>query len=46
VNNLKSRVKPDVIREVLAKLNLRVDARAEQLSVAKLATLFQALPRA
>jgi 16S rRNA (adenine1518-N6/adenine1519-N6)-dimethyltransferase len=46
VNNLKSRVKPDVIREVLAKLNLRVDARAEQLSVANLATLFQALPRA
>jgi 16S rRNA (adenine1518-N6/adenine1519-N6)-dimethyltransferase len=44
VNNLKSRVKPEGIREALAKLNLRADARAEQLSVANLAALFQALP--
>src|SRR5467141_5162152 len=41
VNNLKSRVKPDLLREVLAKLGLRADARAEQLSVANLAALSQ-----
>src|ERR1700730_226481 len=41
VNNLKSRVKPELIREALTRLNLRVDARAEQLSVANLAALFQ-----
>jgi 16S rRNA (adenine1518-N6/adenine1519-N6)-dimethyltransferase len=41
VNNLKSRVKPDLLREVLAKLGLRADARAEQLSVANLAALQQ-----
>jgi 16S rRNA (adenine1518-N6/adenine1519-N6)-dimethyltransferase len=46
VNNMKSRLKPELVREALAKLNLRVDARAEQLSVADLASLFQALPRA
>jgi 16S rRNA (adenine1518-N6/adenine1519-N6)-dimethyltransferase len=46
VNNLKSRVKPASAREALAKLNQRVDARAEQLSVVGLATLFQALPPA
>src|SRR3984893_2814416 len=44
VNNLKLRVKPDRIREVLSKLNVRADARAEQLSVADLAALSQALP--
>jgi 16S rRNA (adenine1518-N6/adenine1519-N6)-dimethyltransferase len=43
VNNLKSRWKPDLIRDALVKLNLRVDARAEQLSVPDLAALFQAL---
>jgi len=43
VNNLKSRVKPDMIRDALAKLNVRADARAEQLSVANLAALFRAL---
>jgi 16S rRNA (adenine1518-N6/adenine1519-N6)-dimethyltransferase len=43
VNNLKSRVKPDAIREALAKLNVRADARAEQLSVTNLTALFQAL---
>ncbi len=41
VNNLKSRVKPELIREALANLKLRVDARAEQLSVANLAALSQ-----
>jgi 16S rRNA (adenine1518-N6/adenine1519-N6)-dimethyltransferase len=44
VNNLKSQVKPDRIREALSKLNVRADARAEQLSVANLAALSQALP--
>jgi 16S rRNA (adenine1518-N6/adenine1519-N6)-dimethyltransferase len=42
-NNLKSRAKPDLIREALTKLNLRADARAEQLTVTELASLFQAL---
>jgi 16S rRNA (adenine1518-N6/adenine1519-N6)-dimethyltransferase len=41
VNNLKSRVKPELIREALTRLNLRVDARAEQLSVANMAALLQ-----
>jgi len=41
VNNLKSRVKPELVRETLANLKLRVDARAEQLSVANLAALSQ-----
>jgi 16S rRNA (adenine1518-N6/adenine1519-N6)-dimethyltransferase len=39
VNNLRSRAKPDRVREALASLNLRPDARAEQLPVAQLATL-------
>jgi 16S rRNA (adenine1518-N6/adenine1519-N6)-dimethyltransferase len=43
VNNLKSRARPELIREVLARLHLRADARAEQLSVANLAALFQKL---
>src|ERR1700674_1360974 len=41
VNNLKSRVKPELVREALANLKLRADARAEQLSVAHLAALLQ-----
>jgi 16S rRNA (adenine1518-N6/adenine1519-N6)-dimethyltransferase len=41
VNNLKARAKPDLVREVLANLGLRSDARAEQLSVANLAALLQ-----
>ena len=41
VNNLKSRVKAELVREALANLKLRVDARAEQLSVANLAALSQ-----
>ena len=44
VNNLKSRVKSELVRDALSKLNLRVDARAEQLSVSDLAALFQVLP--
>ena len=43
VNNLKSRVKAELVREALANLNLRSDARAEQLSVASLAALFSRL---
>ena len=46
VNNMKSRVKPELVRQALATLNLRVDARAEQLSAGDLATLFQALSSA
>jgi len=43
VNNLKLRVKPELIREALANLNLRPDARAEQLSVSNLAALSERL---
>ena len=39
VNNLRSLVKPEEIRAALASLNLRPDARAEQLTVAQLAAL-------
>jgi 16S rRNA A1518/A1519 N6-dimethyltransferase RsmA/KsgA/DIM1 with predicted DNA glycosylase/AP lyase activity len=41
VNNLRSLAKPDVVREGLASLALRPDARAEQLSVAQLAALYR-----
>jgi 16S rRNA (adenine1518-N6/adenine1519-N6)-dimethyltransferase len=43
VNNLKLRVKPESIRDELANLNLRADARAEQLSVSNFAALSQQL---
>jgi len=39
VNNLRTIAKPDRAREALASLNLRPDARAEQLSVSQLAAL-------
>jgi 16S rRNA (adenine1518-N6/adenine1519-N6)-dimethyltransferase len=39
VNNLRSLAKPDRVREALAALGLRPDARAEQLSVSQLAAL-------
>jgi 16S rRNA (adenine1518-N6/adenine1519-N6)-dimethyltransferase len=39
VNNLRSLAKPDRVREALATLGLRPDARAEQLSVSQLAAL-------
>jgi 16S rRNA (adenine1518-N6/adenine1519-N6)-dimethyltransferase len=39
VNNLRSLAKPDSVREALAALTLRTDARAEQLSVSQLAAL-------
>jgi 16S rRNA (adenine1518-N6/adenine1519-N6)-dimethyltransferase len=40
VNNLRSLASRDIVREALASLQLRSDARAEQLSVAQLAKLF------
>jgi 16S rRNA (adenine1518-N6/adenine1519-N6)-dimethyltransferase len=43
VNNLRSLAKPDFIREWLASLKLRPDCRAEQLSVAQLASLYSIL---
>jgi 16S rRNA (adenine1518-N6/adenine1519-N6)-dimethyltransferase len=43
VNNLKSRFKPDSVRETLTDLKLREDARAEQLSVSSLASIFSRL---
>src|SRR5260221_5236916 len=43
VNNLKSQVKAELVRENLAILNLRPDARAEQLSVTNFAALFNRL---
>lgn len=42
VNNLRSLVKPEKSRSALASLNLRADARAEQLTVAQLSA-FHAL---
>jgi 16S rRNA (adenine1518-N6/adenine1519-N6)-dimethyltransferase len=39
VNNLRSLAKPDRAREALASLQLRPDARAEQLAVSQLAAL-------
>jgi 16S rRNA (adenine1518-N6/adenine1519-N6)-dimethyltransferase len=45
VNNLKSQVKDEVIKENLVTLNLRTDARAEQLSVANFAALFNRLAK-
>jgi len=39
VNNLRSLAKPERAREALASINLRPDARAEQLSVSQLAAL-------
>jgi 16S rRNA (adenine1518-N6/adenine1519-N6)-dimethyltransferase len=43
VNNLKSQVKVELVREVLTELKLRVDARAEQISVTNLAAIFSQL---
>jgi 16S rRNA (adenine1518-N6/adenine1519-N6)-dimethyltransferase len=43
VNNLKPRLKAEAVRDVLTKLGLRPDTRAEQLSVAHFAALFQEL---
>jgi 16S rRNA (adenine1518-N6/adenine1519-N6)-dimethyltransferase len=43
VNNLRSLANPTRVREALAALSLRPDARAEQLSVSQLAALEKAL---
>jgi 16S rRNA (adenine1518-N6/adenine1519-N6)-dimethyltransferase len=43
VNNLRALAKPDAVREALASLDLRADARAEQLSVSQLAALLGSL---
>jgi 16S rRNA (adenine1518-N6/adenine1519-N6)-dimethyltransferase len=43
VNNLKSQVKAELVREVLTELKLRLDARAEQVSVSYLAAIFSQL---
>jgi 16S rRNA (adenine1518-N6/adenine1519-N6)-dimethyltransferase len=43
VNNLKSRLKAEAVRDALKKLELRPDARSEQLSVARFTALFQEL---
>jgi 16S rRNA (adenine1518-N6/adenine1519-N6)-dimethyltransferase len=43
VNNLRSLAKPNTTREALSSLALRPDARAEQLSVAQLASLYTLL---
>jgi len=45
-NNLRGLAEPARVRELLAQLKLRADARAEQLSVAELASLFQAISSA
>ena len=39
VNNLRSLAKPDEVREALAEQSLRLDARAEQLTVSQFAAL-------
>jgi len=46
VNNLRSMARPELLREVLASLGLRPDARAEQLSVTELISLWKSLPSA
>ncbi|HKN76954.1 MAG TPA: 16S rRNA (adenine(1518)-N(6)/adenine(1519)-N(6))-dimethyltransferase RsmA [Candidatus Acidoferrum sp.] len=43
VNNLRSLAKPDTVREALTAQSLRLDARAEQLSVSQFATLHDCL---
>jgi 16S rRNA (adenine1518-N6/adenine1519-N6)-dimethyltransferase len=40
-NNLRSQAKPERVRQRLQELNLREDARAEQLSVRQFAALYQ-----
>ena len=40
VNNLRSIAQPEAVRDALASVTLRPDARAEQLSVSQLAELF------
>jgi 16S rRNA (adenine1518-N6/adenine1519-N6)-dimethyltransferase len=46
VNNLRSMTKAEAVRGALESLDLRVDARAEQLPVTELAALWKSLPLA
>jgi 16S rRNA (adenine1518-N6/adenine1519-N6)-dimethyltransferase len=46
VNNLRSLASPDAVREILTAQNLRVDARAERLSVSQFAALHTSLTAA
>ena len=43
VNNLRAKVKPESVRETLSMLDLRKDARAEQLSINELASIAERL---
>jgi 16S rRNA (adenine1518-N6/adenine1519-N6)-dimethyltransferase len=43
VNNLRSLASPALVREALASLQLRPDARAEQLTVSRLGSLYKTL---
>jgi 16S rRNA (adenine1518-N6/adenine1519-N6)-dimethyltransferase len=43
INNLRSLAEPDAVREALSAQNLRLDARAEQLSVSQFAALRDSL---
>jgi 16S rRNA (adenine1518-N6/adenine1519-N6)-dimethyltransferase len=45
-NNVRGLAEPARVRELLEQLKLRADARAEQLSVAELASVFQAISSA
>lgn len=45
-NNLRALTPPEKVRALLKELNLREDARAEQLSVAQFARLYQAISSA
>jgi 16S rRNA (adenine1518-N6/adenine1519-N6)-dimethyltransferase len=45
-NNFRAFLKPDKTRSALRRLQIREDARAEQLSLAKLAALYQAISSA
>jgi len=45
-NNLRHVAKPQHIRELLKELNLREDARAEQLSIAEFAAVYRAISSA
>ena len=45
-NNLRALAEPERVREILRDLKLREDARAEQLTVAAFAALYQAISSA
>jgi 16S rRNA (adenine1518-N6/adenine1519-N6)-dimethyltransferase len=43
INNLRALAEPDAVREALSAESLRLDARAEQLSVSQFAALHDSL---